>query len=225
MGFGAVQTLVGVTKLSELGIDVSKNWLTYLINNLGDPVAAQDAATKKYVDDLHALQLLLTGGTMSGNIAMGTKLVTGLGAPVADNDAARKKYVDDIILDRSKVIWKDISEYPFSFSSQSDDIPWTELDLTAYTSANAKFAILLLELGGGATSGSFTAYLGVRKNGATQSMPIYVSWKATQGVFTDAWKYSLVIVGMDSSQRIEYEVSMDGIGISNGDITVLGYIE
>ena len=45
---------------------------------------------------LDALKLNLSGGTLSGNIAMGDNKITGLAAPTADGDAARKKYVDDI---------------------------------------------------------------------------------------------------------------------------------
>ena len=41
-----------------------------------------------------ALKLNLTGGTMSGPIAMGTSKITGLGTPTANQDAATKVYVD-----------------------------------------------------------------------------------------------------------------------------------
>jgi trimeric autotransporter adhesin len=50
-----------------------------------------------YVDAADALKLNLSGGTMSGAIAMGTSKITGLGDPTADQDAATKVYVDTSI--------------------------------------------------------------------------------------------------------------------------------
>lgn len=41
----------GITSLSELLIDVSKNWNGKRIQNLGEPLNISDAATKLYVDD------------------------------------------------------------------------------------------------------------------------------------------------------------------------------
>lgn len=64
------------------------------ITGLSTPSNASDAATKSYVDTADALKLNLSGGTMSGNIAMGTSKVTGLGAPTDASDAATKGYVD-----------------------------------------------------------------------------------------------------------------------------------
>lgn len=42
-------------------------------------------------------KLSLTGGTMSGAIAMGTSKITGLGNPTANQDAATKTYVDGLL--------------------------------------------------------------------------------------------------------------------------------
>lgn len=66
------------------------------ITNLPNPTNSGDAANKAYVDSQDALRLALTGGTMTGAIAMSNNKVTGLGTPSADTDAATKAYVDSV---------------------------------------------------------------------------------------------------------------------------------
>ena len=64
------------------------------ITGLSVPSAATDATTKQYVDTADALKLNLAGGTMLGDIAMGSNRVTGLSNPASAQDAATKNYVD-----------------------------------------------------------------------------------------------------------------------------------
>jgi len=64
------------------------------VTGLASPTNGTDATTKTYVDTADALKLNLSGGTMSGNIAMGTNKITGLGTPSSSTDAATKGYVD-----------------------------------------------------------------------------------------------------------------------------------
>jgi len=63
---------------------------------------APDGTNTKYptvtaVNTGLAAKLNLTGGTMSGAIAMGTNKITGLGTPTANQDAATKLYVDNSV--------------------------------------------------------------------------------------------------------------------------------
>lgn len=66
------------------------------ITGLSTPTNASDAANKGYVDSVLGSKLSLTGGTMTGAIAMSNTKITGLATPTADQDAATKAYVDSV---------------------------------------------------------------------------------------------------------------------------------
>ena len=66
------------------------------ITGLSTPTNASDAANKGYVDAQVATRLALTGGTMTGAIAMSNYGITGLATPSNDQDAATKAYVDSV---------------------------------------------------------------------------------------------------------------------------------
>jgi hypothetical protein len=83
--------LAGGTMTGAIAMGTSK------ITGLGDPTAAQDAATKAYVDTQDALQVSKSGDTMSGNLAMGSNNITGLATPTANDHAATKGYTDSIL--------------------------------------------------------------------------------------------------------------------------------
>ena len=80
--------LAGGTMTGAIAMGTSK------ITDMGDPTAAQDAATKNYVDTQDALQVSKSGDSMSGNLAMGSNNITGLATPTANDHATNKSYVD-----------------------------------------------------------------------------------------------------------------------------------
>jgi hypothetical protein len=96
---GNVTTATGTSTFNNVTIDGTldmSSGTVGTITGLATPTNASDAATKGYVDTADALKLNLSGGTMSGAIAMGTNKITGLGTPTADADAVTKSYVDAI---------------------------------------------------------------------------------------------------------------------------------
>ena len=65
-------------------------------NSLATDVTNTKYPTVTAVNAGLATKLSLTGGTMSGAIAMGTSKITGLGTPTANEDASTKLYVDTV---------------------------------------------------------------------------------------------------------------------------------
>ena len=88
---GYVDTVIaGVIDSAPGALDT----LNELAAALGD-----DANFSTTVTNSLATKLNLSGGTMSGNIAMGGNTVTGLATPSASSDAATKGYIDTIFGD------------------------------------------------------------------------------------------------------------------------------
>ena len=64
------------------------------LTNVSNPTAAQDAATKSYVDTNDALQLSRSGGTMTGDIVTGGNRITGLPNPASASEPVTKSYFE-----------------------------------------------------------------------------------------------------------------------------------
>lgn len=125
----------------------------------------------------------------------------------------------------SKIVWKDASEVALNDDDRTALLDWTDLDLTAYTSANAKFAILLLDIVVDSISAGGSAWLWVRKDGTEPTISPGIRTADTEGDEALAHRVGIAIVGMASGQVIEYKIAVFGTIQVDSTISVLGYIE
>ncbi|GAI43879.1 unnamed protein product, partial [marine sediment metagenome] len=101
--------------------------------------------------------------------------------------------------------------------------PWTVFDLTAFTSENAKFAILWVSLMVVTPGTSGDTSVSMRKNGTTATKPYVASSSASHPY---ARAIDTLIIGLDDERKIEGKLALatgaSGIYL---DVAVLGYIE
>lgn len=161
------------------------------------------------------IYLPLAGGTMQGDIDMAGHRLKSLPTPAADDDSARA--IDN------RITWKEPAEIALYLPAQTSPINWTDLDLTAFTSSAAKFAILLVELYGGNYGTSGYNSLRIRKNGTSDSL-VYIWFAYNQPIWNPVM--ATFILGLDANQIMEYRLKLaSGTPSLYVRIKCLGYIE
>lgn len=95
---GTNTTQVATTAFVKTAVDNLVNAAPSTLDTLNELATAlgNDASFSTTVTNSLATKLPLTGGTMSGAIAMGTNKITGMGNPTSNQDAATKYYVDTV---------------------------------------------------------------------------------------------------------------------------------
>ena len=82
-----------LSRQEEFPMQTQLNMNHNSITNLKDPEFGGEAATKSYADK----KLDLAGGTMTGNLDMGTKKIRNLGAPISSTDAVSADFVQNLL--------------------------------------------------------------------------------------------------------------------------------
>lgn len=122
---------------------------------------------------------------------------------------------------KAKVVWRATSDLTLNLLNQTATTDWTNLDLTAATSANAKFAIIKLMVHIDSYS-SGRVSVRVRKDGTTTPV---MDLEHHAPDMTTPYVYGMVIVEMATGQVIEYSTEISGTAQADFQVRVQGYIE
>ncbi|MBA7589427.1 hypothetical protein ES708_31512 [subsurface metagenome] len=166
------------------------------------------------------IYLPLQGGTMSGDIDMAKNRLLKLPEPTDDQEPATKGYVDAL----TKIIWKDSSQTAISDLDRTVDLPFTELDITARTSPNAKLAIVRMDFAADVVGTGNECEFEIRKHGTTPAhYPRLTLDKA--GTTVGVYHYMMTLIGLDNEQKIDYAIDVGSGWQVDSRIRVLGYLE
>lgn len=124
----------------------------------------------------------------------------------------------------SKVIWEDTSVAVMTDWDRTVTLGWTDLDLTAYTSENAKLAILLLQMSAVTIGTGPYSELKARLNG-NWSFDYPRLRLCKPGIVEGYCLYQEAVVGLDSGQVLEYSITVGAGWTVDSRMVVLGYIE
>lgn len=126
----------------------------------------------------------------------------------------------------NKIVWLDNSVQVMTDNNRTSSLPFTDLDLTASTSSDAKLVILLMMMHIDSISSGSGNYVDfrVRKNGTTPSRSPTVF---DDGISVAAGSYRRyeVFCAVDPDEVIEYEIGIIGTVQVDTEIQVLGYIK
>lgn len=124
----------------------------------------------------------------------------------------------------SKVVWKDVPESAINDLDRTENLLWTDLDLTPFTSGKARMAIVSLVMRADVIGTASYANLKIRKNGTSPAYyPVMIMDKV--GTTAAVYRYKEVIIGLDDGQVMEYAITPGAGWQVDTRIRVLGYIE
>ncbi|MAH45845.1 hypothetical protein CMI37_08440 [Candidatus Pacearchaeota archaeon] len=126
----------------------------------------------------------------------------------------------------AKITWIGTTVSLLASLNVTANVTWANIDITGSSSADTRFAIILLRihLDSIAGAGEF-GVLSVRKNGDTPSQMPRISVDADNGDIAGADRYQTVIVGTDTGQIFQYQYAETGTLQVDLFIDLLGYIE
>ncbi len=160
--------------------------------------------------------LPLLGGEMQGEIDMAGYQVVALPNPTISDQAARKGYVDAV----PRLTWKEGNQIALTDAARTTGLPWTDLDLTAFTSPTARKAVIDIWLIVNSWSSGVLAFQ-FRQKGVTDDLSHIVYANVAAIGTLQVMQQS--IVGLDVNQVMQYNISVDGTANLTSRLYVAGY--